>query len=824
MRRLLRRLAALARWPLRHPFIVLFLLGGVGTGGIFAWLLHYYDLTVRQGLVDAAQRLGIDSPRLERALAPAPAYPDYVMDGAQKRRHPRILLPQLSFWDGVGRPAVFRHRAAAYKEEGIHAPSPCANRGLLGDTACWVVTGNSDVGVRALGELRSFQDIKPHASGRYGNGWRLALAFDFLALNPNLSATVKSVTEEKLEKALRNDLVLLDGDSASLWHGRATLAADAWLCAVALDPTSTRRRELIRRAQAHFIDVMRALSLVEAWPEGYNYWIQNRAFLLALAASAYVNGLEGATRVNDIRNILNRVGLWTVYATRPDNRIEGYGDEGSRIDLKDETRRVIDLIAQLTGDPVLSTYSRYLGRIGKHESYYRGYLWGFHLFNDPDVKPLATIHPGQLEGLAGVLPRAAIFGRYAMNMTYIRSGWGPEDTFISFHAGDIFTHHGHYDAGHFTVFKGAPLAVNSSVYGHGGFTSQNRLDYSIRTVAKNSLLIMRPGEEVHPNRFFPQNVSGGGQRIVLPTGSGILSVGDWRRNLRKGLHLQAGRLLHFENVKDRYAYVAADLTDAYNTPAHDEGGSGGKAASVKRSLLYLYGEDRLIVFDDVISTRASYAKKWLLHTVERPQVKGLVVLKGATNDGILQSSSREAQVRNGPGYLHLSDVYPKDAVMRLVGGKNYRYYVDIDGNDKTFDGKNFSQGAKEAPWFDNGMWRIEIQPGHPRKQAHFLVVLSPSIDTPRPTPAEILKTNSDKTWALSDPKSLVVFTGIDRDKPLKFTMPGNQQWLYVLGLPSAVEVTLSDGSSVGRYTSSAAGVMFVKLAAGPGTIFTLKWH
>ena len=110
---------------------------------------------------------------------------------------------------------------------------------------------------------------------------------------------------------------------------------------------------------------------------------------------------------------------------------------------------------------------------------------------------------------------------------------GGDATFISFHAGDIFTHHGRYDAGHFTLFKGALLAINSSTYG-GGFMSPNRLDYSIRTVAKNSRLITRPGERVHPNRFFPTNEAGGGQRIVSPTGSRIRSVQDVRRNLDMG--------------------------------------------------------------------------------------------------------------------------------------------------------------------------------------------------------------------------------------------------------------------------------------------------
>ena len=94
-----------------------------------------------------------------------------------------------------------------------------------------------------------------------------------------------------------------------------------------------------------------------------------------------------------------------------------------------------------------------------------------------------------------------------------------------------------FSAGHFTIFKGAPLAINSATYSGNIFTP-NRLDYAIRSIAANTLLVLRPGERVQPNRFFKDNVAAGGQRVVLPTGSDIRSVADWMHNLDHGLHLQ----------------------------------------------------------------------------------------------------------------------------------------------------------------------------------------------------------------------------------------------------------------------------------------------
>lgn len=798
------------------------ILAHVAAAAAVAWALAHYDLTPRQFLVQGAKRLGADAPWVVRVLSPAPAYAGHAMDGRVRPQHPRIVLHALLSRHRSDPARAFEARAAAYKHRAIAAPPPCIDGGLLGHTVCWLVTGNAKAGRRALADLRHFQVTTPSASGRYGNGWELALAFDLLSLNPALTPADRDLVNLKLERSLRDDLVLLDGDSASLWHGRATLAAEAWLCAIELNPLSQVHRKLIRRAQGHFLDTMTALGLVEAWPEGYNYWINNRAFLIALAGSAYLNGLDNSRNAQGIRRILRRVGLWTVYATRPDNRIEGYGDEGSRIDLKDETRRVIDIITQLTGDHALSSYSRYLGRLHGRESYYGAYRWGFWLFNDPNVAPLTSLKPGTLQGLGRILPKADIFGRGAMNMAYIRSGWGPDDTFISFHAGDIFTHHGHYDAGHFTIFKGAPLAINSSTY--GGYISPNRLDYSIRTVAKNSLLILRPGERVQPNRFFKHNVADGGQRIVLPTGSAIRSVQDWRDNLHKGLHLEGGRLLHFENEKGHYAYIAADLTKAYNTPEHDEGGSGGKVTRVRRDMLYLYQEDRLIVFDDVTATHASYTKKWLLHTVAKPQVRGLRLLKGHPDNGILQSSSREAIIHNGRGYLQLWSVYPRDAVMRLVGGTDYQFYVEADGDDHTLNGKNFRKGARFAPWFDIGLWRIELQPAHPRKRDHFLVVLSPSLGSPRRAPSMPLKTNSANTWGVAEPDSLIIFTRIAKEQRLEFAIPGTQTQLYVLGLPPNANVTLAIGDRRLRRRSSDSGIVAAMIPTHGARSVTLTWR
>lgn len=80
-------------------------------------------------------------------------------------------------------------------------------------------------------------------------------------------------------------LMVLDDRGAALWHTRSSLAASAWLGATVLNPEIAEHAQLQARAQGHLLDTLSALALSEAWPEGYNYWVNNRGLLLALAGA-----------------------------------------------------------------------------------------------------------------------------------------------------------------------------------------------------------------------------------------------------------------------------------------------------------------------------------------------------------------------------------------------------------------------------------------------------------------------------------------------------------------------------------------------------------
>lgn len=761
--------------------------------------LDYYDVTFRQLVQKSLDYSGYEAAWIEDLIAPSRKHTDYALDGTIRQNHPRILLPELAAWNGTDRPPT-QSRLQLYKEVGIRAPAArasCKANSPVVLGVCWVLTGNIAAAQKGIAQLR--RSILPLAAppnvntlGRSTAAWRNALAYDLLYNVPSFPDAAKREIEGVLTKALSRYLTILDGDDLSLWHSRASVAAQTWIMAAVLTPGDPETADLVRRAQGYFHDAVDALALTEAWPEGYNYWINNRALVLALGSAAYINSVKNGEKTERVRQVIRRAGLWSIYAARPDNRIEGLGDEGPRVDQKDETRRVIDVIAQLTRDPVLSTYSRHLEQVYSHESYYRGYRWAFPLFNDPTVLPTTRNPVNALDDLTDKLPGASLFGRGAFNLGYIRSGWGADDTFISFRAGASLSHHGHYDAGHFTLFKGAPLAVNASRY--SAVFDEHRLNFAIRTVAKNSLLILRPGEKVSPNRFFDENISDGGQRITMPTGSAIRDVDQWQRNLGKGMHLEGGRIDAWQHRQDDFTYAATDLTGAYNRPEHDVGGTGGKVRSVKREFVYLPREDTLLVRDRIVSVNPQYTKKWLLNTITRPRIENAKVLKGTALDGISESTSPLVRVENGKGRLVVQKILPRDSVIRLVGGTNHQFYVETDGDETKLDGRNIGNAPKPRRWFDDSGWRIEIQPAKPAIEDEFLVALIPSIDRYRDDRLTSVPVSGGKGTAVATANAIILFVDEDTGS-YQFTIPGNQRWIYVFGGGKKSRVVAKSGVS-----------------------------
>ena len=716
--RALRWLSTIWRWG-RNLLAVVGLFSLIGGGYVALKIYRSNFLTPQQFAIKVAHKLGINSPLVERLLAPAPGFPDYKLQGRfQNNIYPRLLFPGPAGFEPLRR----RYRSdPAYKStvDNLGKQSQPISRAVA-----WVCSGERYFQEAGLSALRSANPTSPGAEdNQFGNGWQLALAYDLLRTTRH---ELLPEFELRLQGYLRELLVILDGEGVSLWHTRFSLASCAWIAATVLDQDSAAAPDLIRRAQAHFLEAVAAIEVAEGWPEGYTYWINNRAFVYALAVAGHLHAIDAPQLNARVRRTLERAGEWMLHGTEPYGRFVLFGDTGPRNDLQYDTQRVIDLIYLVTGQPLYRHYSEYLSTLFTTETYDRPLRWGIPLLQGAARAAGMTRRP-DLTFLAGGQPLAALFGKDGLGQVFLRSDWGQDATFVFYQAGHSMTHHGHYKAGHFTLAKREPLAISSGTY--GDYFAPHRLNYYLRTVAANSLLILRPGEKVQPNKFFDVNIADGGQRIVMPTGSAVKSVDDWRANLGKGRHYEGGKIEAFENRELFYTYVASDLTDAYNNIRYDDNFRGGKVSLVTRELLYLRAEDALLIYDRVVATDGAFVKKWLLHSLRKPVSANEKILVGQSDNGILETSDELLTIPGNSTLLTVRKFLPLGGVARKIGGPDYRYYVEADGDELSFDGINMALGSNERPWYDAGMWRLELQPKPGSKSDTFLVLLKPGAGT-----------------------------------------------------------------------------------------------
>ena len=152
---------------------------------------------------------------------------------------------------------------------------------------------------------------------------------------------------------------------------------------------------------------------------------------------------------------------------------------------------------------------------------------------------------------------------------------------------------------------------------------------------------------------------------------------------------------------------------------------------------------------------------------------------------------------------------PLDGIFRKVGGPDYRFYVEVDGDETRLDGINFIEGANEKPWYDSGMWRLEIQPRTPKTQDQFLVVLKPSLGEVNWPSSLLVKTSDSRGFGAIVGKSLVIFGGKrDHSQILKYQVPaGRVQRHIIVDLPPEQPVRVMIGDAMKRYRTSQEGTL-----------------
>ena len=182
----------------------------------------------------------------------------------------------------------------------------------------------------------------------------------------------------------------------------------------------------------------------------------------------------------------------------------------------------------------------------------------------------------------------------------MRSAWKTRTgTLVWFKASSHMLSHSHRDQGSFQIYKKGWLAIDSGQYEE----TSHRGNYTVRTVAHNSILVYRPGEALDRRKVDPVwygHANDGGQRWV-PYVTTAAAAGDTKHYL--------GGVTKFESVPGVYDYVHADITRAYNCPQITTEGHKPKVSLVTRTLVFLRPDEFIVVFDRVHSTALRIPEK-----------------------------------------------------------------------------------------------------------------------------------------------------------------------------------------------------------------------
>ncbi|KAF0240534.1 MAG: heparinase [Planctomycetota bacterium] len=375
-------------------------------------------------------------------------------------------------------------------------------------------------------------------------------------------------------------------------------------------------------------------------------------------------------------------GTWTYGAEQYSMEGDGGQTYGGQIEHPRHSRRV--LAQYWRGSDlarILATYGQIHTRGSNAEARLVDFLWD----EGPEPQPL-PLENFKLSHFAS-----------GIGKVFARSDWTADATWMRFEVSDYWCVHQHMDAGNFEIFRSEPLATESGVY--DDFSSDHSVNYYIRTIAHNCVLVEQPGEEGWKKlrdvaRY--KYVNDGGQAQKWDWTKGLLD--DWKRERDE---YERGNVVAYDASRPEFLYTAGDCTAAY---------AASKLKLWVRQIVFLRPHT-LVICDRVVATRADYGKAWLLHVKDEPDI-GEAKEK---SPGELEGSGDRFKSVNGKGELHGQVLLPEKRRLRKVGGRGVKdYWVD---------GRNVTPGETVSADV-TARWRIELRPGEPREEDVFLVVLS----------------------------------------------------------------------------------------------------
>ena len=470
-----------------------------------------------------------------------------------------------------------------------------------------------------------------------------------------------------------------------------------------------------------------------AWPEGMIYdWIANWPRVKAIDAWRTATGENLFKSTSWFCDRLGYLLLhhWPGVADQWGNYFHPYlstGDtERNRGSIANYGRiMALILLERFPNDPFSRQLQAYLAAPPANNSMSFLYAEEFLWFN-PDQ---ATASPAQKTHYAA-----------GTGTLFMRSGWpdgaadtDPGATHITFHCGDHFTYHQHYDQNSFTLFKHGDLALDSGVYSGDGLSNHD-INYYVRTIAHNTLVVYNPGEDFSSSR--PDATSNdGGQRSMYPASRSPNTIEYFQMH---GVHYDTGDMLRFEDDA-YYTYALGDATKAYNNPTYNQTDTGldsnvAKVSRFQREFVYLRpqkpgGREYVVIFDRVGVTQPAFSgenTKLLFHTLNEPTVNGTATPISAGET--LFAGADLATAISGDGKVFIKTLLPGTRNFRKIGGRGFKAFYVFDENydwqwDEGEPQPRPTNDFEDAPY---GEWRLELEPGDTGLHHNFLTVLYPT--------------------------------------------------------------------------------------------------
>jgi hypothetical protein len=578
-----------------------------------------------------------------------------------------------------------------------------------------------------------------------------------------------------------------------------------------------------RRYRDSDLPLLERIAAGGGWPEGMVYdWIANWPRMKTLDAwlTAAGENLFASSAWYRARLPYLLLHAWPGLAEQWGRQYHPYlstGDsERNRGSLANYERiMALILVERFPAEPAARQLQAYLSAAPTNNSqgflFHEEFLW----FNpaQPAEPPAALTHYA-----AGV------------GTLFMRAGWpsgaadtDPSATYLTFQAGDHFSYHQHYDQNSFTLFKRGDLAAESGVYSGDG-RSDHDINYYVRTIAHNTLVVYNPAEDfsaARPDAY----ANDGGQRTLYPASRSPTSIEYFDQH---AVHYDTGDMLRFEDAAG-YTYALGDATKAYNNPTYNQAmdtslsGNVAKVSRFQREFVYLrtmttndegrrtnadgrMGEgdtqhairtpqsgpqdDYVVLLDRVGVTQPAFSganTKLLFHTLNEPvvNVAGTSVSPGET----LYTGADLATATAGDGKLFIKVLAPAARNLRVVGGRGVKAFWVFDRNYDWHWDPNEPQPRpindyEDAPYSE---WRLELEPADAALAHTFLTVLYPAPASATTMPATTLISGTGVIGAhIADPalNRVALFSAADDGRApagaLSYSLTPTTDTLHIL--------------------------------------------